>query len=76
LQRVYAWRRFWARENTELFLEDDAYLPDPEGDFARFLNRGTATLAGVCVELCSILLGETGIGKSSPLVICAVGAHR
>jgi len=67
LHKTYAWRRFWVRADTELLLEDDAYLPDPEGDFSRFLNRGTVTLAEACGDSCSLLLGEPGIGKSKSL---------
>jgi hypothetical protein len=45
LHKIYAWQRFWVRADTELLLEDDAYLPDPEGDFSRFLNGVIVTLA-------------------------------
>ena len=67
LHEIYAWRRFWVRADTELLLEDDAYLPDPEEDFSRFMNRGVGTLAEASDDLCSILLGEPGIGKSKSL---------
>ena len=67
MHKIYAWRRFWVRADTELLLEDDAYLPDPESDFARFMNRGVGTLAEACDDPCSILLGEPGIGKSKSL---------
>jgi hypothetical protein len=67
LHKIYAWRRFWVRADTELLLEDDAYLPDPEGDFSRFINGGVGTLAEACDDPCSILLGEPGIGKSKSL---------
>jgi hypothetical protein len=67
LQKTYAWRRFWAREDTELLLEDNSYLPDPKHDFAQFLNPGFATLEKVCEEPCAILLGEPGMGKSRSL---------
>jgi hypothetical protein len=67
LRKIYAWRRFWVRESADLFLEDDAYLPDPESEFARFLNPGIATLGDICAEPCSILLGEAGVGKSRSL---------
>ena len=29
-----AWRRFWTPENTDLLLDNDAYLPDPEEEYA------------------------------------------
>jgi len=67
LQKIYPWRRYWVRADTELLLEDDAYLPDPEEDLSRFVNRGVGTLADACDNLCSILLGEPGIGKSKSL---------
>jgi hypothetical protein len=67
LHKIYAWRRFWVRADTELLLEDEAYLPDPEGDFSRFMNRGVGTLAEASDDLCSIRLGEPGIGKSKSL---------
>jgi hypothetical protein len=67
LHKIYAWRRFWVRADTELLLEDDAYLPDPERDFSRFMNQGVGTLAEACDDPCSILLGEPGIGKSKSL---------
>lgn len=35
LQKIYPWRRYWVRADTELLLEDDAYLPDPAEDFSR-----------------------------------------
>ena len=67
LQKIYAWRRFLVRAETELLLEDNAYLPDPEEEFSRFMNRGVGTLAEACDDPCSILLGEPGIGKSKSL---------
>ena len=67
MQKIYAWQRFWVRADTELLLEDEAYLPDPEGDFSQFMNRGVGTLAKASNDLCSILIGESGIGKTKSL---------
>jgi hypothetical protein len=67
LHKIYDWRRFWVRADTELFLEDNAYLPDPEREVSRSLNEGVGTLAEACAGHCSILLGEPGIGKSKSL---------
>ena len=67
MHKIYAWQRFWVRTDTELLLEEDAYLPDPEEDLSRLMNGGVGTLADACGDLCSILLGEPGVGKSKSL---------
>jgi hypothetical protein len=57
LKKVYAWRRFWARDGLELSLEDKAYLPDPD-DLGRFLNPGVESFQKVGDEVCAFLLGD------------------
>jgi hypothetical protein len=66
---VYAWRRFWVREGSDLLLEDDAYLPDPEEEYGSFFNSEVLSLEQISGEACKILLGEAGMGKSRSLRI-------
>ena len=67
MKKEYAWRRFWVREGTELLLDGDAYLPDPENNYGFALNEGVFSFAETGKEACKILLGEPGMGKSLSL---------
>lgn len=67
MKKNYPWQRFWIPQDQQLELFSGAYLPNPDEDYSRFFNKGISTFASFCDASCSVLLGETGMGKSRNL---------
>lgn len=65
MTRKYPWRRYWLPSDSILYLDDDAYLPDPAERYLASLNPGISDLAALREKPCKILSGESGMGKSS-----------
>lgn len=61
-------RRFWRSRGTECKLSsDEGFLVDPDQKWGETLNPGLVTLVGLRELPCAILLGESGMGKSTAL---------
>jgi hypothetical protein len=67
LRKIYNWRRFWLPANASVYLEDDAYLPDPTEKYFVAFNPEVADLVKLREHPCKILVGESGMGKSSAI---------
>ncbi len=64
---TYPWKRFWCPADGSIGLDDAGYMADPEGPYARYLNREVVSFDAIAPRHCLILLGEPGIGKSFAL---------
>ena len=66
----YEWKRFWLpRSEAAIPLSDGGYFPDPDPDseYARWLNPEATTFELIDYYPCLVLLGEPGIGKSTAI---------
>ena len=64
----YKWKRFWLpRSEAAIPLSDDGYFPDPDSEYARWLNPEARTFELIDQYPCLALLGEPGIGKSTAM---------
>ena len=62
----YEWKRFWLpRSEAAISLSDRGYFPDPDSEYARWLNPEATTFESIDHYPCLVLLGEPGIGKST-----------
>ena len=43
--KIYPWKRFWFPLGTELDLDENGFLYDPDGEYSRY-NPNAITLAG------------------------------
>ena len=64
----YEWKRFWLpRSEAAIPLSDGGYFPDPDSEYARWLNPEATTFELIDHYPCLVLLGEPGIGKSTAM---------
>jgi predicted NACHT family NTPase len=64
----YEWKRFWLpRSEAAIPLSDGGYFPDPDSEYARWLNPEATTFELIDYYPCLVLLGEPGIGKSTAI---------
>jgi len=64
----YEWKRFWLpRSEATIPLYDGGYFPDPDSQYARWLNPEATTYEFIDHYPCLVLLGEPGIGKSTAI---------
>lgn len=63
----YPWKRFWV-ERGELPTLDDAYLYDPDSEYAWAYSTNAKPLTKLSDKQVLILLGEAGMGKSQALL--------
>lgn len=64
----YEWKRFWLpRSEATIPLSDGGYFPDPDSEYARWLNPEARTYEFIDHYPCLVLLGEPGIGKSTAI---------
>jgi predicted NACHT family NTPase len=64
----YEWKRFWLpRSKAAIPLSDGGYFPDPDSEYARWLNPEATTFELIDHYPCLVLLGEPGIGKSTAM---------
>lgn len=63
----YDWKRFWIPRGGHFALDEDAYLFDPESEYAHFYPSDAKAFAEIDAIPALILLGEPGIGKSDAL---------
>lgn len=59
----FAWPRWWVPSATDVQLEQDAFLWDPDGRFSTGVNPDARQIEGVSERL-AVLLGEPGAGKT------------
>lgn len=57
--------RFFRTRGAAPSVQDDGFLPDMDGTFAKFACAGTVRIGDVFGAQCVVLLGEPGIGKST-----------
>lgn len=60
-------KRFWFPREDDIAVDEAGFLLDPEHDFLKHANPSAARLAGLRDAPCLVLLGETGLGKSTDL---------
>lgn len=60
-------RRFWVAQGTEYAVSDGGFLSDPDQELGSAMNQGLATLESIRTQNCAVLLGESGMGKSTAL---------
>jgi hypothetical protein len=65
--QIYKWKRFWSPPTATINLSDDGFLVDPDTDWGRVVNPHLVSFTRTTDDLCLILLGEPGIGKSSAI---------
>ena len=64
----YGWKRFWLpRSDAAIPLSEGGYFPDPDSEYARWLNPEATTFELIDQYPCLVLLGEPGIGKSTAM---------
>ena len=64
----YEWKRFWLpRSDAAIPLSEGGYFPDPDSEYARWLNPEATTFELIDQYPCLVLLGEPGIGKSTAM---------
>ncbi len=64
----YEWKRFWLpRSEAAIPLSDGGYFPDPDSEYARWLNPEATTFELIDHYPCLVLLGEPGMGKSTAM---------
>jgi hypothetical protein len=70
-KRIIPWPRFWIPVSQVSNANDDGdYLPDPNDQFGRIVNRSASSLEKLLPENGPLVLcGEPGIGKSTELKI-------
>lgn len=61
-----AWSRWWGPEGVENTLFSGV-LPDPQGEYTKFLNRYVRQLKDYAACRALVLMGDPGMGKSSEL---------
>jgi Cdc6-like AAA superfamily ATPase len=65
---TYEWKRFWLpRSEAAIPLSDGGYFPNPDSEYARWLNPKATTFELIDYYPCLVLLGEPGIGKSTAM---------
>jgi len=64
--RNYPWKRFCCPKGKIYILDDDGYLPDPEGDLV-ISPLVRDVYSSLAEKPCTVLLGEPGIGKTQAL---------
>lgn len=65
LSQTYNWKRFWYPRGSICRLDDVGYLGDPESEYGHFCNPDVVFLKSIAEIPCLVLLGESGIGKST-----------
>jgi hypothetical protein len=59
--------RFWFPRGQSIAIDEEGFLLDPEHDFLRHANPDAARLSALREFPCGIVLGESGLGKSTDL---------
>ena len=65
--RIYDWKRFWCPRDAIVHLSDNGFLPNPEEEFASYVNPSIQTFESIAGNPCLVLVGEPGSGKSHSL---------
>lgn len=60
-------KRFWHLQDKQYSVSDGGYLMDPDQEYGSVMNPGPVTLESLRDQPCAILLGESGMGKSTAL---------
>jgi hypothetical protein len=60
-------KRFWSPRDDDIAVDEAGFLLDPEHDFFKHANPSAVRLSGLRNFPCLVLLGETGLGKSTDL---------
>lgn len=60
-------RRFWVAQGTEYAVSDGGFLSDPDQELGSAVSPGLVTLESIRTLNCAVLLGESGMGKSTAL---------
>ena len=60
--------RFWYPKNSSVYLADNGYLYDPEGEMGKYYNATLKRLSSLHDIGCLILLGESGSGKTTEMI--------
>ena len=60
-------KRFWQLRSNQYSVSDGGYLTDPDQEYGSVMNPGLVTLESLRDQSCAILLGESGMGKSTAL---------
>ena len=66
-------KRFWQLRGKQYSVSDGGYLTDPDQEYGSVMNPGLVTLESLRDRPCAVLLGESGMGKSTALRV-AYGA--
>jgi len=64
MSEQFAYKRFWCPTGIPIDLSDGGFLPEPEGEYTKFLNPKILPFESVAQTPCLVLLGEPGSGKS------------
>lgn len=64
---IFNWRRFWCPLDADYSLDNDGYLFDPEGEYAKYFQKAVVPFDRIAEIPCLVLLGDPGMGKSTAL---------
>jgi len=67
MNKNYEWKRYWCLRGGEIKLSDSGFLYSPELGYSKYYPQNVNILEEIVNIPCLVLLGESGIGKTSEL---------